>query len=71
MNFSDYYSTLKKTPLVFRDQACKKLEISPETFYLKKKNNSWDPGQKLILAQLTGIPEEELFPKSAKNNSNV
>jgi len=71
MTFEDYYQTLKKSPLVFRDQACKKLEISPETFYLKKKNNSWDPGQKLVLAKLTGIPEKELFPNPVNKLSDV
>jgi hypothetical protein len=71
MTFTDYYTKLKKNHITLRDQVCKELSISTETFYLKMKNNTWDPGQRLILSNLTSIPEKELFPNTSKNSSNV
>ncbi|MFW5831261.1 MAG: hypothetical protein ACOCVA_03360 [Prolixibacteraceae bacterium] len=71
MTFTDYLAQLekesRKTPKTeFRNQVCKSLGISKETFYYKKRNDSWTKLEQEYLSELTGIPVNIAFPKTEK-----
>jgi hypothetical protein len=63
MTFEDYFFKLKTSHLAFRDKVCTELDISIETFYLKKKKNSWNAHQREVISKVSGISVKNLFPK--------
>ena len=62
IDFKAYYERLKKEPSRLRDDICKKLDISKETFYVKLRNNEFDYPQKVVISQILETPIETLFP---------
>jgi len=66
MTFDGRYDKLKNSHIELRDQICKMLKIAEETFYYKRKNTSWTPAEKIVIAQLMNDSVEILFPESKK-----
>lgn len=62
MSFKDYYHGLKKQHVELRNEICEKLGISPETFYVKFRENGFNYPQKLVISQIVNQPIEVLFP---------
>lgn len=62
MSFKYYYNKLKTQHVETRDKICQILDISEKTFYNKLNDDSFDYGQKLVIAQVTGEPVDSLFP---------
>ena len=62
MSFRTYYNELKNQHVELRDRICEVLDISTKTFYNKLNDDSFDYPQKLVIAQMTGMEIEKLFP---------
>lgn len=63
ISFEDYFENLKTSHVAFRDEICEKLNISKETFYLRKKTGNWTYPEKVVISQLTGIAIDDLWPE--------
>jgi len=66
ISFKDYYQNLKEGPKKLRDEICKKLQISHETFYVKYRTGTFSYPQQVVISQIIGQPIEVLFPKTEK-----
>jgi len=62
------YADLKSAPTKFREEICRVLGISHETFFIRMRNDSWTDQEKILISNFLELDIEELFPETSESH---
>lgn len=67
MSLEDYYNHEKHAHTRLRENICKRLSISRETFYIRLRRNRWSTIEQEAIADLLSMEVKSLFPDTVKS----